>query len=324
MDVPAADCLDDFFDVEPALLEAKQREANDLHEGRKVVRGARTIRKNPQAATPTVRPSAQGVPRAEAQAAESVELGMCDCMLGHGGDMRIATDLLAVRDSEERMRLVRGMLSVIGFRELAYMTVRPGDEACGRSWAIEANTRRHFGAEYFDAGYHLHDPRLASVLRSNAPLAWDMQWLVQAWRRDGAPPSLRGLFQALEEDDIRSGVMFGITIVPSGLRAVVSLGAGTSSRDWIDCNVLTQALTLGLSLHRAMSEPAHNGQQDELSEMQLRILTCLGSGLSDKQIAQRLQTTAHNVDYHLRMLRRRYGAANRIQLAFLAGAMALG
>ena len=323
MEVPAADCFDDCFDIEPTL-DARQREANDLHEERKVVRGARTIRKKPQAATSTVGPSARGVPHAEGQTAESAEPGLCGRTPMPGGDMRIAADLLAVRDSEERMRLVRGMLSVIGFRELAYMTVRPGDEACGSSWAIEANTQRHFGAEYFDAGYHLHDPRLASVLRSNAPLAWDMQWLVHAWRRDGAPPSLRGLFQALEEDDIRSGVMFGITIVPSGLRAVVSLGAGAASRDWIDCNVMTQALTLGLSLHRAMSEPAHHGQQDELSEMQLRILTCLGSGLSDKQIAQRLQTTAHNVDYHLRILRRRYGAANRIQLAFLAGAMALG
>ena len=324
MDGPAVDCFDDSFDIEPAPLEAMQREANELHGGRKVVSGARTIRKAPQVATPAVGPSARGVARTEPVTAESAEPVVSVHVPAPGGDMRIASDLLAVRDSEERMRLVRGMLSVIGFRELAYMTVRPGDEPFGRSWAIESNTRRHFGVEYFDAGYHMHDPRLASVLCSNAPLAWDMQWLVQAWRREGAPHALRGLFQALEEEDIRSGVMFGITIVPSGLRAVVSLAAGTASRDWIDCNVLTQALTLGLSLHRAMSEPVNSGQQDELSEMQLRILTCLGSGLSDKQIAQRLQTTAHNVDYHLRMLRRRYGAANRIQLAYLAGAMALG
>lgn len=61
--------------------------------------------------------------------------------------------------------------------------------------------------------------------------------------------------------------------------------------------------------------------RDDLSEMQKRILGCLADGLSDKEIALLLQTTSHNVDYHLRLLRRKYGAVNRARLAFLTGEM---
>jgi DNA-binding CsgD family transcriptional regulator len=39
-----------------------------------------------------------------------------------------------------------------------------------------------------------------------------------------------------------------------------------------------------------------------------RILSCLAEGLSDKQIAARLDLSLSNVDYHMRQLR------NRVQL----------
>jgi DNA-binding NarL/FixJ family response regulator len=45
-----------------------------------------------------------------------------------------------------------------------------------------------------------------------------------------------------------------------------------------------------------------------------RILSCLAEGLSDKQIAARLDLSLSNVDYHMRQLRLSFGARNRVQL----------
>jgi DNA-binding NarL/FixJ family response regulator len=56
-----------------------------------------------------------------------------------------------------------------------------------------------------------------------------------------------------------------------------------------------------------------------ISQVQRRILSALTQGMSDRQIADQLQMSTHNVDYHLRLLKKRYGAQNRVHLAYLAG-----
>ncbi|HEY0822127.1 MAG TPA: helix-turn-helix transcriptional regulator, partial [Rhizobacter sp.] len=52
----------------------------------------------------------------------------------------------------------------------------------------------------------------------------------------------------------------------------------------------------------------------DMSATQLHILEELQQGRSDKEIAYRLQLTMHAVDYHMRQLRRRFSARNRVQL----------
>jgi DNA-binding CsgD family transcriptional regulator len=37
-------------------------------------------------------------------------------------------------------------------------------------------------------------------------------------------------------------------------------------------------------------------------------------GMGDKEISAALQMSQHNVDYHLRQLRKRFGVRNRMQL----------
>ena len=44
--------------------------------------------------------------------------------VGADGQMHLAGDLASARGADERARLVRGMLSLVGFSELAYVTVR--------------------------------------------------------------------------------------------------------------------------------------------------------------------------------------------------------
>lgn len=248
-------------------------------------------------------------------------------------EMVVAVQLMSAAEPEERMRLLRALLHVMGFHTLAYARVdqRAKERLEAGAWSLDDMTPHHFGRDYFERGYGQWDPRLAAVSASSLPLVWDLDWLLRAWRRGGSPQALRSLFPALQHDGIESGVMFSIPTIQDGVRAVVSLAAGRAGAEWIAEHVFAQALAFGLSLHRFASDPRRLAfdsgasgavRQEALTEMQARILSCLVGGLSDKQIAARLQTTAHNVDYHLRLLRRRYGAANRTHLAFLLGGAA--
>lgn len=252
-----------------------------------------------------------------------------EAAVSQGSDTRIAAELMTARDPDERIRLVRAMLNVTGFRSLAYFTLPADSDEPVDRWATDTLAPSHFGEAYFAAGYQAHDPRLSAARRASAPVVWDLAWLLRAWRQCGSPAPMCSLFDELQRDEVKSGVMLGIATLQGGLRAVVSLSSTQPDRDWISDNVLAQALALGLSLHRFASDPTHVPRAAPLvtenapSDMQTRILACLAGGLSDKQIASRLHTTPHNVDYHLRFLRRKYGAANRTHLAFLAGGMAL-
>ena len=67
-----------------------------------------------------------------------------------------------------------------------------------------------------------------------------------------------------------------------------------------------------LSLHLRVAEDAPSVAP--LSAVQQEILRCLALGQSDKEIAYRLQLSAHTVDYHMRQLRKRFGVRNRVQL----------
>ena len=65
-----------------------------------------------------------------------------------------------------------------------------------------------------------------------------------------------------------------------------------------------------------MPFPAGNGcsAASLLPTTQQYILQHLLQGRSDKEIANRLDLSAHTVDYHMRQLRRRFAARNRVQL----------
>jgi DNA-binding CsgD family transcriptional regulator len=69
-----------------------------------------------------------------------------------------------------------------------------------------------------------------------------------------------------------------------------------------------------------MADEARTGK---LSYEQQRILSLVVAGMSDKRIAKELSISVHKVDYHLRLFRRMYNAANRAHLAYLAGRLGL-
>lgn len=83
-----------------------------------------------------------------------------------------------------------------------------------------------------------------------------------------------------------------------------------------------KSIAAGLTLSRILANrPAVNErltsievQTSGLSPVQGDILRCLARGLSNKEIARNLVMTSYNVDYHLKCLRKRFAARNRVQL----------
>lgn len=240
------------------------------------------------------------------------------------GQLQIAGDLASARTAAERTRLVKGMLGLIGFADVAYLSVRLDAHAqFERIYLARGFRSDHWTSRDFAAGRHHRDPRLQAVLSSCVPHVWDLQTLADAWRRAGSPASLRALIDETRERGAGCGVMFCIPVAQTRLRSIVSFTSPLQHAGWIGDAVIAQALALGLSLHQRCSPVVRalerGATQAGLSDVQIRILRFVAVGLSDKEIALRMQTTPHNIDYHLRRLRQKCNVSSRAQLAFLAG-----
>jgi DNA-binding CsgD family transcriptional regulator len=146
---------------------------------------------------------------------------------------------------------------------------------------------------------------------------------VHASRKDGIDPPLRRYFDSMRENGLASGIAFSLPISRTPLRALILFAGPPERGDWITDSVVTQAIGLGLSLHQRcaayVQEASRRESVSAISDLQQRILGAVVVGMSDKEIAGRLSTTVHNVDYHLRQLREKFGARNRSHLAYLVG-----
>jgi DNA-binding CsgD family transcriptional regulator len=117
--------------------------------------------------------------------------------------------------------------------------------------------------------------------------------------------------------------MLALPALPGQPRRVVSLLTLHAAPPRPDEAMLGRVLMLVLCLeefHRSLPGDPETGADEEgrplgeLSQTQAQILEMLSRGMGDKQIAARLDISRHNVDYHLRRLRKRFGARNRVQL----------
>lgn len=245
------------------------------------------------------------------------------------GRLRLAAELHAARTVAERARIVSGLMSLMGFSSLTYALTEQHEGTAPTVAMIRNYVTPRFAQRYCEERLFAVDPRLPQVFATGLPLVWDLSTLARSQPR--MEPALRTLLQAMDEHGVRSGVMFSLGAGKSTSHAVVSLASAHAARDWITDSVLGQAIMFGMALHQVWRAPLQTfarkardwEQEAPLSVMQRRVLTCLASGMSDKEIAIRLSTTAHNVDYHLRLIRRRYGATNRAQLAYIAGRLNL-
>ncbi|MDR7267942.1 DNA-binding CsgD family transcriptional regulator [Pelomonas saccharophila] len=230
--------------------------------------------------------------------------------------------LMAAETPELRQRTVKALLQSLGFEWLGYGCFsqageRPVPRSFCTTYADPAWTER-----YFAESYHLVDPRLPRVPESGLPTLWTLEELEA---EAGTPSYLQGLRQRFFDDlratGARSGVMMGLPSLPGRDRHIVSLISKRPCCDWMSDAVLGQVLTLALCLHEFYSRYTLAPQADgprhatgTLTPLQSEILARLARGLPDKLIAAQLDLSLHNVDYHMRQLRKRFGVRNRLQL----------
>ncbi len=228
--------------------------------------------------------------------------------------------LVAADTPSQRQRTVKTLLQSLGFEWLGYgRFIRAGERVTPLSFCTTYADPR-WVQHYFNESFHLVDPRLQLAPESSLPCVWTIEQL----EAHEAPASLRALqqrfFTELRDTGIRSGVMLALPGLPGHERHVISLLSCRPGSEWITDTVLGQVLTLALCLHEFYSRYTQPPQAESgrgtsaLTPLQCEILARVARGMPDKLIASQLDLSLHNVDYHMRQLRKRFGVRNRVQL----------
>lgn len=240
--------------------------------------------------------------------------------------------LMAAESPMERQRTVCALVRSLGFEWLGYgRLVQLGAHAVPLSFCTTYADRR-WAERYFGEGFHEEDPRLSIALRSSLPAVWCIDQLAAQATGDVAGSRLRRFVAELAGTGMRSGVLFALPAASGPERHFVSLLSRAPGTGWMGDALLGQVITLALCLHELYTRYAGTpkptetptAQPPRLTPMQRDILACVLLGMADKEIAARLNLTRHNVDYHMRQLRRRFAARNRVQLMQAAQNLDLG
>jgi DNA-binding CsgD family transcriptional regulator len=233
----------------------------------------------------------------------------------------LVNDLIEAASPIERRRMVQGMLHAIGFQWFGYGTVvlrsgRPVPRTFFTTYSHPDWTEL-----YFRERFHEVDLRHQDAAPSSLPLVWDID---DVMARACAPQYTRRhrqFAEQLRDSGLHSGVFLSVASwTRPDERTVISLASAAPRRDWIVDGVLGQTLVLALSMHEFLSihmqraDAAPTPYRSGLSPVQQQVLKAVLRGMSDKEIANSLAMSAHTVDYHMRQLRRQFGARNRVQL----------
>lgn len=269
---------------------------------------------------------------------EGCPIGLSDAPHTRAAGLRptISDELNDTRTPAQRRLLIRAALGAIGFDWLCYWRMNCVGGTVTRAWCVRDYAAPGWPERYIERRYLEVDPRIAFACRYESPFAWDLDTLAQsgsetdddtAARKPSRPDErLARLLVDARETGLRSGITFSLVSPRSGQQSVLSFSSASVSRHWISDHIVGQAYALGLTLHEYLIDHVAplvaTGSQPRdkpITAVQQRILDALTRGFSDRQIAESLRMSTHNVDYHLRLLKKRFGAANRVHLAYLAG-----
>jgi DNA-binding CsgD family transcriptional regulator len=233
---------------------------------------------------------------------------------------RAVGDLLGAADAHERRSLLRGMLHALGFEWLGYGTISSQPGAAVPLSFFTSYAHPDWVHRYFSRRHYEVDTRQRELPSSSVPLIWETGELTPAHAGPDPGGRHRRFLEDLGACGIRSGLMFRLASpTRPGEHTVISLMSGVAHRRWITEGVAGRALMLGLCVHDYLSRharvPAASlAPRSDMSATQLCILEHLRQGRSDKEIAYLMHLSPHAVDYHMRQLRRRFAARNRVQL----------
>ncbi|MEW6706092.1 MAG: LuxR C-terminal-related transcriptional regulator [Pseudomonadota bacterium] len=246
--------------------------------------------------------------------------------LPHAHDLQgggLLVELLSARHAAERRERLRAALKAAGFEWLAYGRMRMQGGMPVATSFFPAYAHPDWTALYFGERLYEADFRHVEAAPCGLPRAWALEQMAERGLGPEAAPRQRGFVQLLCASGLRRGVFMNLAS-PGGRheRTVVSLSSSLPGPLTIGQATLGQAVLLALAVHEFLSVHVSTGSAGAapgpLSPVQEDILRRLALGESDRQISQHLQLSAHTVDYHLRCLRRRFGARNRAQLVCAA------
>lgn len=271
--------------------------------------------------------------RAARHAVDFIEIADCQLIVSKtathlrhaGGSDRvsnIASDLIGAHSAHERKELLRVALRTIGFDWFCYCRLTRLGETVNRARYFDLCSPPGWAQRYVDQRYFDLDPRMAFACRHDGPLVWDHETLAADHASSAGVPSerMRGFLEDADNCGTRSGIAFGLVDPNSLEHSVMIFSSVNPTSEWISDRVVGQAYALGLGVHGFLADQmASMTQTPTLSDLQRRILNFTASGLSDREIAQQLNMSRSNVDYHMRQIRKKYGVLNRVQLAYLAG-----
>ena len=228
-------------------------------------------------------------------------------------------------DLEETVRQVQDEARSMGFESLEYILVkRVGDNLHLKDQPLtHASTR--WTRNYVESRQFEVDPRLQIVCRQETPLVWDLSLLHAAAGANPPDRRVADFLKAADAAGMRSGVMLGIAHSGGIDHAALGFCSGRESSAWITDCMVGQCYAAGLRLHAALNQAASPDDIElgapvlALSDIQRDTLKLMIDGLSSREIGKALATSVQNVDYHIRELRRKFGARNRVQLAYAAG-----
>lgn len=249
----------------------------------------------------------------------------------------IAHDLAKAENAQERHALLRPALRAAGFDSLCYMRVSRIGDTVNRLIYFNAFSPAGWAQRYLRERFYEIDARLAYSCRHEWPMLWDLSSiathapLAAPGNSSAASPApspaamarATRLTTAAREAAMLSGVSFGLGTPDALDTCVVMFSSSQTSKARLPDMAIGHAYALAVGLHEFLTSRAPRLQRPtystELSDIQRSILELVTLGMNDKDIAERLGTSHHNVDYYLRQLKKLYHATNRVQLAYIAG-----
>lgn len=227
--------------------------------------------------------------------------------------------LLEAGDDSTRRQLVREAVAALGFQSLGscWVTLRhawpealPGEKA----W-----TDGDWVRQYLDEAFFEIDPRMHEATQTGVPCVWHVDELERRAPLGATRARVARFVSALRLNRMNSGVLFALPGHGLHERHMVGLLSLSSGSHWINDRVLQQAWAVAFSVHQCQLHQGATASSEDhragLTAVQQHILSRLVTGESDKAIAAGLGLSLHKVDYHMRLLRKRFGVRNRLQLS---------
>lgn len=238
----------------------------------------------------------------------------------------LARTVFSAKSVDERVRIIRSVLGLLGFSSLGCVVFQSKGPQVTGAYVLSTYSLNQFDRQYFDDRRFETDPRIIAASGPHSPYVWDLPYLVDTGRQTGTPGRISPLLRELERADLRSGVTFGLSL-GSSLNCVLSFASPNAHRQVLTDSVVGQSIAVGLTVYqlvaRYVRDAIRRSSPEQMSPIQRNILRHLVNGMGDKQIATQLHTSTHNVDYHLRVLRRKYDVSSRVELAYMAGRLDL-